>query len=321
MKWILLIVNILYVFCGWAFAQQNESHWPDFDYHDYGSHSVIVAFVQIDGDFIAAEDSWADIEVAAFVDGVCRGHEFMIDETNMGDPYPTLQLSIFYDIGNAGEDVTFKLYDHLAGIEYEDCACNYDIHTGEEHFEAWLDPEASMVMNFGDVHSHRLYSGWNWWSTNLEVTMDQLKAALVDALGPNASITIQSQTQSTTFKRGRWVGQLTSLDVTQMYVIVVDADCEIYLEGTPVNPAEHPITIVNGANWIAFPFGESMTIDNAMTGFPSVNGDIIQSQTNNCVYNRGTWRGAVSTLDTGKGYIFQSNTQEVRTLTLPAKTK
>ena len=321
MKRILLIVNVLLALCNLVFAQQNESHWPEFDYHDYGSHSVIVAFVQVEGDFITAEDNWADMEVAAFVDGECRGHEFIIDETSMGDLYPTLQLSIFYDVGNSGEDVTFKLYDHSTGIEYEDWICNYDIHTGEEHFEAWLEPETAVVLRFGFFQTFQLSLGCNWWSTKIEVTMDQLKAALVDALGNEASITILSQTQSTTYKRGRWVGQLSTLDVTKMYVIEIDSDCEIQLEGSPVHPAEHPMTVMNGVNWIAFPLDESMTVSDAMTGFSTVNGDIIQSQTNNCVYIRESWRGTMTNFEPGSGYVILSNAPGDRTLTFPEDAK
>ena len=166
-----------------------------------------------------------------------------------------------------------------------------------------------------------LSQGWNWFSTNVDITLDDLKSALVEAL-PNTSITIQSQTQNTTYNpnNNRWSGRLTSLDITQMYMITVTAACEVTLEGLPINPTEHPVTITNGANWIAFPLSESMTVTNAFTGF-AVPGDVIQSQTQNANYNNGRWMGQLSTLEPGQGYIYKSSVQNDRTLVFPSGAK
>ena len=155
--------------------------------------------------------------------------------------------------------------------------------------------------------------GWNWFSTHLDITLDDLKAALVEAL-PNAAITIQSQTQNTTYNpnNNRWSGRLTSLDVTQMYMITVPIACEITLEGMPLNPSEHPITITNGANWMAYPLSESMTLSDAFAGF-SLTGDVIQSQTQNANYGNGRWMGQLTTLEPGQGYIYKSSVQGDRT--------
>lgn len=167
-----------------------------------------------------------------------------------------------------------------------------------------------------------LSSGWNWFSSNVEITLDDLEAALVEAL-PNTAITIQSQTQNTTYNpnNNRWTGRLTYLDVTQMYKINVSSDCEITLAGTPINLIEHSVIIQNGNNWIGYPLHETMSVNDALVGFPAVNGDIIQSQKNNSVFTRGAWRGALMNLEPGQGYIFQSTVQEDRTLTFPAGAK
>ena len=152
-----------------------------------------------------------------------------------------------------------------------------------------------------------LTQGWNWFSTNLDITMDDLKAALREAL-PNAnSITIKSQYYGQTIWNGRfWSGQLWSLDVTRMFKINVPADCEITLTGLPINPAEHPVAIDEGANWIGYPFSENMTITQAFTGF-AVNGDRIKSNTyGQATYNGTIWVGALHYFHPGKGYVYKS---------------
>ena len=166
-----------------------------------------------------------------------------------------------------------------------------------------------------------LSSGANWFSTNVDITLADLKAALV-AAAPGTAITIQSQTLNTSYNpnNGRWTGQLTTLDVTRMYVITVTTDCEMVLNGMPVNPAEHPVTIASGANWIAYPLGQGMTLTEAFAGF-AVQGDVVQSQTNNAQYIRNNWMGQLTELVPGKGYIYNSAATESRVFTFPAGAK
>ena len=165
-----------------------------------------------------------------------------------------------------------------------------------------------------------LAAGQNWFSTYVDITLNDLKAALV-AAAPGTAITIQSQTNNTTYNpsNNRWAGRLTSLDLSQMYILIVENDCELTLEGMPINPADHPVTIANGSNWIAYPLNQEMTLTDAFAGF-AVNGDGVQSQTQNSSYIRNRWQGQLSGLTPGKGYLYNSSTSESRTFTFPTST-
>ena len=105
-----------------------------------------------------------------------------------------------------------------------------------------------------------------------------------------------------------------------MYKIYVGADCEITLAGTRLNPAEHPLTIHNGANWIAFPLSESMSLNNVFVGF-AVGGDMVRSKTTSSTYNGSTWRGTLNTLEPGKGYIYKSGVSSDRVFIFPVDAK
>ena len=167
-----------------------------------------------------------------------------------------------------------------------------------------------------------LSAGANWFSTNVEITLADLQNALKATLGNNASITIKSQTQSCQLKRGSWTGSLTSMDVALMYKIVVDAACEFTLEGAPINPAEHPITINPGATvWIGYPLSEGMAVADAFTSSFIVNSDQLKSQTLSTQVKRGNWNGQLNTLEPGQGYIFKSASTETRTFTFPSGSK
>ena len=158
-----------------------------------------------------------------------------------------------------------------------------------------------------------LVSGWNWVSFNVETTLNDLKAALVEAV-PGTDIMIKGKSANASYKASthRWTGRLTSLDLSQSFRIQVAADCEIAMQGVPVDPAEHPATVVSGANWIAFPLTESMTLTEVFGTFP-VNGDIIKSKEGRATYNGTMWRGTLENLEPGQGYIYNSAVQENRT--------
>ena len=200
-------------------------------------------------------------------------------------------------LGNAPEDPMIQLPTHVL---YE-------------------DQDATMTTTV--TQTIELAAGANWVSFNVDITLDQLKAALA-AASPEASIKISGQNSSTTYipRTHRWSGNL-QWDLTQMYKIRVADACEISLEGMPVDPAEHPVTIVNGANYIAFPLTENMSLTNAFAGF-AVNGDKILSQNSTATYNRNRWQGSgLTNLELGKGYIYKSNVQGDRTLVFPTNAK
>ena len=159
-----------------------------------------------------------------------------------------------------------------------------------------------------------LVNGFNWVSFNVDITLDDLKAALVDAMPGATSIKIQSKDNSVTYNGSRWRGQLTTLSVEQMYKIETQAECEITLEGMPLNPVDHPITINAGSTWIGFPFAADMSLTDAFAGF-AVSGDKISAKGQSASYNGTRWRGPLDTLVPGQGYVFESAT--TRTFTYP----
>ena len=217
----------------------------------------------------------------------------------------------------------FVTQDYQALRDYSD-EDDYDPSNPSGYYGTRQKSKNQMVFGITPSPMQRTFTlsaGWNWFSTNLEITLDDLKTALMAAL-PGTDITIKSRTQNTAYNPGtnQWRGTLTSFDVTQMYMINVSSDCEMTLVGMSINPAEHPVTISNGSNWIAFPFSENMAISDAFAGF-AVNGDKVKSRNNNTQYIGNSWRGQLNTLVPGQGYMYISNTQESRTFTFPTSAK
>ena len=192
----------------------------------------------------------------------------------------------------------------------------------DDNYNFFLDIFVETAVPQTVTQTTALATGVNWFSTYLEIELDDLKAALREAL-PNAtsgSIVIKSQNngQCAWLRGNIWSGQLKTMDVAQMYKIVVPADCEITLEGMLIDPAAHPITIsANSNNWIGFPFSESMTITNAFAGLPPTRSDGLKSAADGQANYVGRWTGALKNLEPGKGYIYQSKATEDKTFVYP----
>ena len=214
---------------------------------------------------------------------------------------------------------------------WEDGASVTLVKEGEHSVSGGGDPEDIVLPEHGRDDNHNgikepedepttqmqtiaLTAGWNWVSFYVEITLDDLKFALVEA---GTGIIINSQSSgSTTYNGTRWRGTLNSLNLSQMYQIMVPQDCEITLGGMPIDPTEHPVTIQPGYNWIAFPLNEGMTPANAFAGF-AVSGDKIIFNTSSSTYNGRMWRGPLQDLTPGQGYIYYSAIFEDRVLVFP----
>ena len=173
-----------------------------------------------------------------------------------------------------------------------------------------------------------LSSGWNWFSANLEITLDDLKAALLTTF-PNAGanvLVIKSNGDGQTSWNNvaqRWIGGLTEMDLSQMYMVKVPANAVITLQGMAINPANHPVTIKNGVNWIAFPLNESMTVTEAFAGFPNNQDNIKSNGGGQATWNgnAGLWIGGLTVLEPGKGYIYNSKAAGNKTFVFPTNNK
>ena len=198
-------------------------------------------------------------------------------------------------------------------LEFEDCS---DLNTG--------DVLGTYRVICGDVtQSIALASGWNWVSFNVEITLDDLKAAIKTA-NPGVRTIIKSKSNGQTMNTSgtSWTTQLSALDLSQMYEIKVANACTITVEGQPINPADHPATIHKGANWIAYPLNVDMLPKDAFDGFAERT-DKVKSKFDGeatCINpSAGNWTGNLSSagLKPGNGYIYTSKANGDKTFTYP----
>ena len=171
-----------------------------------------------------------------------------------------------------------------------------------------------------------LTTGTNWFSPYVDIPLADLQTALAAAT-PNDAITIKSSSGNSVYTKRThsWNTPASFVwNVLSKYDIIIAADCEITLEGMPIDPSGDTITILgNGATtWLGFPFSESMTLDVAFAGIAK-NNDKLKSATANTTYSRGRWQNtSFTTLEPGQGYLYTTapNSPD-RTFTYPTGAK
>lgn len=281
-----------------------QNHWGDDpNSHAQPSNTPIVASIQIGGENVTPT---ADYRLGAFIDGNLWG---------IAAPHTDgkFWIQVFYE--TAGAEISFKLYDGTN--EYTTCAV---VEPTTMTAVTTSEVGAVVTLNFTNAAEQtvELAAGYNWWSTNLDVTLDELKAALVAAMPSTTFIRITAQNGSyATYNGTNWRGTLSGWDITKFYIIQTNESCELTLTAQPVNPAERPITIVPNYNWIAFPLSEPTAVSTAFTGYTATNNDRVTAQDGKyATYNGNThsWRGQLTTLQPGKGYIFSSQATGNQTL-------
>ena len=158
-----------------------------------------------------------------------------------------------------------------------------------------------------------LSKGWAWWSTYLDITLEDLEAAL-----GNKGVTIVGLDGTASYYDGfGWDGDINTLDPSKMYKIQVGSECDLVLNGNVVDPGDYTITLAPGNNWIGFPVSRSMSLSEAFAGFTPTRGDVIKSKTGSSMYTGNSWSGSF-TLEPGQGYIYNSKASTPVTFTFPS---
>ena len=192
------------------------------------------------------------------------------------------------------------------------------------HTAKALYQEANVWKEFDNIstpiitQTTQLSAGWNWFSYYVDTDLAELETAL----GENG-VQINSKTDGFVAynQQHGWSGNLSSITESQMYMINVGASHDLELSGELVGPTS--ITLHQGWNWIGFPMSEAVSVTYALAGFDAKPGDQIKSKDNGFAsYNsQYGWGGALSTLNPGEGYMYQSNNSETTELFYSAGTR
>ena len=279
MKKLLLTLIVSIAFCGSIFAQVHsdiwETYWSDFNSGPFEMPDGIVAFVQIDGEYVSFDANWEDLEVGAFVNGECRGHSFLLDD----DEHPYTEISVYRMLNETGGEITFQLYDHGTETLYEDCVSNQPIIQGDMHIEIYLgDYDNAVVLNFslGEEEGYELpilgYGEGNggWYLISSPIQGSILPTAVDNMISEHYDLYSFDQTGDN--DGNDWINYKAntedfSLTEGQGYLYASQQDVTLIFHGDPIAGDAFDVELVtesgpfSGLNLVGNPFLEIATID------------------------------------------------------------
>lgn len=281
-----------------------ENHWTA-DPTIYPNNMTIIGVLQLYG----VEERSTDFEIGAFCGDELRGSHRLKYEHALDRYYAYLLLH-----GNPDDNITFKLYDHRTGQVSE--LINTDNITFEVNgtLGGIKNP---YIFNFNDVQERQLSSGWNWFSSYINIDGSDGLSMLKNELNTNG-LQIKSQNAFVSYENGSWYGTLNSTITEDMYMIQTTSPQNIELTGKKVNAEERPITLGTNWKWISYPLDVPMNVGTALININPNEGDYIKSQTGFAQYGEGLgWKGTLASMIPGDGYMYQNTSGETMTLIYP----
>ena len=172
----------------------------------------------------------------------------------------------------------------------------------------------------GDVEqTFDMAAGWSWISSYVECS-DEMFTALKDGIAANnTAAQIKDMVNGLILNGTSWSGTPVTFNNEGMLLVSLENATSVPLTAAAAAPADHPITIAPGWNWIGFVSSEPMTLTEALAGITPNSGDQIKDMVDVAQYGSG-WTGTLVTLVPGNGYMYFNN-GDAMTLEYPAASK
>lgn len=245
----------------------------------------------------------AEDEVGVFIAGQLRGKAKPIFVPAFG--YWIAFLTVYGNAADNGKPLAFELFDASECLHYPGTSGALLAFSPNTVIGTVAAP-GLVVTNNNLLHEIPLKKGWNWISMNLGFPNPAINAALSNLPNPIGDL-IKNQTRFATYNNPNWVGTLTALTNESLFLYQANQDNLLKITGTPLDPANVPIPIVPGWNWIGYIPTYELTVNKALSTLAAQPGDLIKSQTAFAQYinsNLG-WVGNLSHLNPPNGYMLK----------------
>ncbi|MBB4079184.1 hypothetical protein GGR28_001804 [Lewinella aquimaris] len=276
-------------------------YWP-FDPTEFQHSMTLVTTFSLDGtdDLLSTDER--DL-VGAFVNGEIRGVT-NIEYVPSLDLYRAFLTIYSNDVGgNNGEEITFRFWHALNGVEYG-AVERLTFVTGTSQGS----PEQPLILHpEGVFQVIPLNVGWNWVSLNVQtddMTREHLLGSIVGDQTTN-DVVVKSQSNMTSHEAGKsWNGNLKTLELGEGYLVHLSTHPDtLKVVGLP-SPTPIDVAVSRQWNWIGYPQLEQRSVNDVLDGLNASAGDQLKGQRTFSVYNDAAagWVGNLSQFVPGSGY-------------------
>ena len=202
-----------------------------------------------------------------------------------------------------GDRILFRIYDASTGL-------TYPLTTVSEEVTFKVDGSYGSTSNpVIWENSDKLLQTFNLTEKTLWISLylDPVSKDLQQLFKPVSSIIKSVETADSlyTCENQEWDGN-KSIKPGEMLKVTMNQNGLLPVIGSAVDPADYPITVNPGPNWIGVPCDSYMTLDEAFAGLSPVDGDIVKGQAAFASYENGKWVGELEAIEPGKGYVYTS---------------
>lgn len=277
------------------------------DYSTFPNTMTYTANIVLDN----VELQSANIEIGAFVGEECRGAVTLrhYPESSI-HPY----LGFLTVHGNSGEEFTFKVHNRNTGKEYT--ATNSPIAFTADAINGNSDVPYTINITNNVTQQIALNEGWSWISTNVTNSETPLLNQFKQNIGNNGTL-LKARNQF--IQAPYWIGTLSEMNNTDMYMVNATATHNLSFTGLPVNTASTPVYLQNGWNWIGYTPQQFLLLSEALNSLSPQDGDQIKSRSKYSTYVNGQgWVGSLTDLYPGNGYKYYSTNAATQSFTYPS---
>jgi hypothetical protein len=282
----------------------------------YENTMTVTGRISLEGVF---QDDESDL-LAAFIEDECVGlaSPIFVESQNA---YMTF-LTVYGNAAHSGKAVTFKLWDASTGnihsvLDYKKAGVNTSLNFAASKIEGnAASPIVHNVLNMIE-QSIALKAGWNWLSVNVSNSAPSLLTQFMDRMGTTVTI-LKGQTEY--IQNPNWVGNLTAIDNTSMYIVNSGATQHLRFDGNAVDPATTPVVIEEGWNWIGYTPSFTLPVTEALAGLnPQINDQIKSHNAYRMYAGAAGWLGNLNYMRSGEGYMYQSGKTGSQPLRYPSQ--
>ena len=149
-----------------------------------------------------------------------------------------------------------------------------------------------------------LRQGWNWVSSNLSEPANQDAKQFLNPIGDITERFVGQVDELINDPAYGLTGSLTTISPTESYKLKVTESSSPTWSGIGCKPETTAVNLHKGWNWIGYVPVSSNDLSAALSDLTPSENDIIKSMDDFAIYTGGQWKGTLTKMKPGEGYMY-----------------
>jgi hypothetical protein len=248
-------------------------------------------------------------KIAAFNNGVICG----VADLQYVPAYDRYEVFLnVYSNTVTGDSIKFNIYDAASGLTFVNVTPSL-LFVDNDVLGTITNP-ITFVANTEISLDIPLNAGWTWVSFPLKTSALRTSNLAMNSITPTTGDVVLSSTAFDQYDLSLgWLGNISQgagFFNNQSYKVKTTSVDTLVHVGARINPDSTiaTINVVNGWNWIGYVSTKNSAVDEALSNYNAVTGDLIKSQYEFAYYdNLIGWTGSLTHLKPTMGYMLKSS--------------